>query len=166
MDSQIVSQSTTSQPSSAPLTFEELEVGDTWTSPARTITETDIVNFACLTGDFNPLHVDREHARDTPYKGRIAHGLLGLSYMAGLGSYSPNVDTAAFIQILNWRFERPIYIGDTIHVVTEVIAKRPNGRRRGQITWRRRVVNQHNEVVQEGEVETLVMRAVSRTLPR
>ncbi len=86
--------------------------------------------------------------------------------MAGLGSNSPNVDTAAFVQILNWRFERPIYIGDTIHVVTEVIGKRLNGRRRGHVIWRRRVVNQHNEVVQEGEMETLVMRAATRSLPR
>lgn len=166
MDYPTVSQSTTSQQGPHGLVFEELGVGDTWTSPARTITETDIVNFACLTGDFNPLHVDREHARVTPYKGRIAHGLLGLSYMAGLGSFSPCVDTAAFVQILNWRFERPIYIGDTIHVVTEVVEKRQNGRRRGHVIWRRRIVNQHNEVVQEGELETLVMRSGARNLPR
>ncbi len=160
MDSSTVSQSTTTQRPAGCLTYEDLEVGDTWTSPARTVTETDIVNFACLTGDFNPLHVDREHARGTPYRGRIAHGLLGLSYMAGLSSFSPCVDTAAFIQIVNWRFERPIYIGDTIHVVTEVIKKQQNGRRRGHVIWRRRIVNQHNEVVQEGEIETLVMRSV------
>jgi 3-hydroxybutyryl-CoA dehydratase len=147
------------------LTFDELEVGDSWTSQARTITETDVVNFACLTGDFNPLHVDREHARRTPYKRRIAHGLLGLSFMAGLGSFSPFVETAAFVQILNWRFEKPIYIGDTVHVVNEVIEKRQNGRRRGHVIWRRRIINQRNEVVQEGELETLVMTSAARSLP-
>ncbi len=147
------------------LTYEDLVVGDSWTSLARTITETDVVNFACLTGDFNPLHVDREHARGTPYKRRIAHGLLGLSFMAGLGSFSPYVETAAFVQILNWRFEKPIYIGDTVHVVNEVIEKRQNGRRRGHVIWRRRIINQRNEIVQEGDIETLVMSATARALP-
>lgn len=146
------------------LYFEDFEVGDTFVSPGRTITETDIVNFACLTGDFNPLHMDHEFAANTPFGKPIAHGLLGLSYMAGIGSSSPIVKTAAFVGIRNWKFARPIFAGDTIRVETEVAEKQQSGRRRGRVIWKRRVLNQHDEVVQEGELETLVMCSFTRPL--
>ena len=140
-----------------PLYLEDVEVGDTWEGPARTITETDIVNFACLTGDFNPLHVDHEFAKGTLFGKPIAHGLLGVSYMAGLGSHSPYMRTAAFVKIRDWTFLRPIFVGDTIHVTTEVLAKDVRGRgRRGLVTWKRQLVNQTGVVVQEGITETLV----------
>ena len=71
-----------------PRWFEDVSPGDCWRSSARTITETDVVNFAGLTGDFNPLHVDHHFARSTPFGRPIAHGLLGLSLLAGLGSTS------------------------------------------------------------------------------
>lgn len=139
------------------LYFNDIAVGDTWHSPARTITETDVVNFASLTGDFNPLHVDHEFARGTPFGKPIAHGLLGLSYSAGLGSHMPHMRTVAFVQIREWKFLKPICIGDTIHVRTEVLAKELRGRgRRGLVTWKRQIVNQHDDVVQEGISETLV----------
>ena len=146
------------------LYFEDFEVGDTFLSPGRTITETDITNFACLTGDFNPLHVDHEFASNTPFGKPIAHGLLGLSYMAGIGSSSPVVKTAAFVGIRSWKFTRPIFAGDTIRVETEVAEKQQSGRRRGRVIWKRRVLNQHDEVVQEGELETLVMCSFTRPL--
>ena len=79
------------------LYFDQLSVGDSWRSRGRTITETDVVNFAALTGDFEPLHVDAEYAATAPYGQRIAHGLLGLSYLAGLTLDSPAVRTVAFI---------------------------------------------------------------------
>ncbi len=94
--------------------------------------------------------------RQTPFGKPIAHGLLGLSLVAGLGSHCPCVRTIAFLKIENWEFLKPIYIGDTVHAETEVIAKRTNGRRTGYVTWRRRLVNQTGDVVQAGVFETLV----------
>ena len=142
---------------SEPLYFEAIEVGDEWISPARTVTETDIVLFAGLTGDFNPLHVDHEYARNTPFGRPIAHGLLGMSLVAGLGSHSPCMQTAAFVQILQWQFLKPIHAGDTVHVHTTVIEKYAKNRRRGLVTWRRGLVNQTGQLVQEGTTETLVL---------
>jgi acyl dehydratase len=140
-----------------PLYFNDVEVGDSWKSAARTVTETDVVNFAGMTGDYNPLHVDHEHARTTPFRKPIAHGLLGLSLVAGLGSHSPYMRTAALVRIRDWSFLKPIYIGDTVHVRTELLAKELQGRgRRGLIAWKRQLVNQAGQVVQEGITETLV----------
>ena len=139
------------------LYYNDVEVGETWESPARTVTETDIVNFAGVTGDYNPLHVDHEFAKSTLFGRPIAHGLLGLSFLAGLGSFSPWMRTAAFVRIVEWKFLKPIFAGDTIHVRTEIVAKTIRGRgRRGLITWKRQLVNQSGEVVQEGTTETLV----------
>ena len=142
-----------------PLYFENLTVGDSWRSLGRTVTEADVVNFAGMTGDYDPLHVDHEYARQTPFGKPIAHGLLGLSLVAGLSSHFPCVRTIAFLRIDSWEFLKPIYIGDTLHAETEVVAKKPNGRRTGYVTWRRRLVNQAGDVVQHGVFETLVSLA-------
>src|SRR5688572_8403946 len=143
-----------------PLTFDEVQVGDRWQSPRRTVTEADIVTFAGMTGDFNPLHVDHEFARETPFGKPVAHGLLGLAWVAGLGSNSPLMRTDAFVRIIEWRFFKPLFAGDTVHVETEVMAMAPSGRKRGLVTWRRRLVNQSGTVVQEGTFETLVRRSI------
>ncbi len=138
------------------LFLEDLEVGRTWKSPARTLTECDIVGFAGLTGDFDPLHVDREFAAETPYGKPIAHGLLGLSLMAGLSSTCPRVRTMALVRVDQWMFHRPIFIGDTVHVVTEVDSITPRGRRSGEVVWFRKLINQRGECVQSGRISTLV----------
>ena len=125
--------------------------------PGRTITETDIVNFAGMTGDYDPLHVDHEFARQTPFGKPIAHGLLGLSLVAGLASQCPSVRTIAFLKIESWEFLKPIYIGDTVHAETEVIAKnRQWSAHRLRVTWRRQLINQAGDVVQAGVFQTLV----------
>ncbi|MCO6458223.1 MAG: MaoC family dehydratase N-terminal domain-containing protein [Pirellulaceae bacterium] len=151
---------------SEPLEFEQLQVGQRWTSQGRTITETDVVMFAGISGDYNPLHVDHEFARQTPFGRPIAHGLLGLSLVAGLGSHSPNVATQAFLGIRCWDFLKPAYIGDTVHVVTEVMAKTPKSRRRGHVVWKRDLVNQQGEVIQSGMFETLVATALGNRTAR
>lgn len=144
------------------LYFEDLQVGNRFESPARTVTEADVSSFAGLTGDFDPLHVDHEFARQTPFRQPIAHGLLGLSFLAGLSSTCPRVRTAAFVSISDWKFLKPIYFGDTLHVLTEVAETRPNGRRTGRVIWRRQLINQKGEVVQEGTLETLVSTNVTK----
>ena len=151
-----------------PLYFDDVQVGDSWVSLGRTITESDLVNFAGMTGDYDPLHVDHEFARQTPFGRRIAHGLLGLSLVAGLGSHSPWMQTAAFVRIVEWKFLKPMYIGDTVRVETEIVEKqRTKARRRGTIVWRRSLLNQAGEVVQTGTTETLVqVRAAVAPAPR
>lgn len=138
------------------LYLEDLEVGRTWKSLSRTLTETDIVGFAGMTGDYDPLHVDREFAAETPYGKPIAHGLLGLSLMAGLSSTCPRVRTMALVRVDQWMFHRPIFIGDTVHVLTEVESITPRGRRSGEVIWFRKLINQRGECVQSGRISTLV----------
>lgn len=140
-----------------PLGFDDLAVGDEWESPRRTITEADVVNFAGLSGDFNPLHTDHEEARRGPFHKPVAHGLLGLAVASGLSSQAPRVDTLAFLCIVEWKFLQPIAFGDTIRVISRVAALAPRARgRRGVVTWHRRIVNQGGETLQEGTTQTLV----------
>lgn len=142
----------------SPLCFEDISVGQQWTSPRRTVTEADVVNFATMTGDFNPLHVDYDYAAKSPYRQPIAHGLLGLSWVAGLGSYSPSVRTVAFTAVRNWEFVRPLFFGDTVFVETTCLEKTEAGRRSGKILWQRQLINQSQQVVQQGTFETLVTK--------
>lgn len=152
---------TNSPVSNEPLHFDDVQVGDSWKSGARTVTETDIVMFAGLTGDYNPLHIDKEFAQETFYGQRIAHGLYGAALVAGLGSHAPLMQTEAFVQIRQWQFLRPLFIGDTVHVETEVVESRESGRRRGTIIWKRSLVNQDGEIVQSGLFESIVSRRKS-----
>lgn len=144
-----------------PFHFEDLHVGDRWQSRARTITEADVVAFAGLTGDYDPLHVDHEFVKHTPFGKPIAHGLLGLSFLAGLGSHFPMVQTVAFVSVRNWEFLRPVFIGDTVHAVNEIAELKENGHRRGTVVWKRQLVNHRGEILQQGIFETLVARKVS-----
>jgi acyl dehydratase len=138
------------------LHFEDLEIGDQWTSRGRTVTETDIVNFAGLSGDFDPLHVDHEHAKRTTFGKPVAHGLLGLSLVAGLSSQCPAVNTVAFAAIRDWQFLTPIFVGDTVRAVSEVIEKPKAGRRYGRVVWQRKLVSHNGNILQSGTFETLV----------
>ena len=101
------------------LRFEDLHVGLRFTSPTRTVTESDVVMFAAMTGDWSELHTSEAFARQTQYGRRVAHGLLGLSIAHGLMWPRTNAlrDIAiAFLGISDWRFRGPIFLGDTIHV--------------------------------------------------
>jgi 3-hydroxybutyryl-CoA dehydratase len=140
----------------SPLCFEDIDIGRTWISPRRTITEADVINFATMTGDFNPLHVDYEYAARSHYRRPVAHGLLGMSWVAGLGSHAPNVNTLAFTAVRDWQFTRPLFFGDTVFVETKALEKIEAGRRAGRVVWQRKLINQSDQVVQEGIFETLV----------
>ncbi len=139
--------------------FEEIRVGEEYTSPGRTVTEADIVIFAGLSGDYNVLHTDAEHMKGSIFGERIAHGLLGLSIQHGLlGRVMPG-GTGERFATLKWKFKGPIKIGDTIHVRARVAAKRDGDKpESGVVTIERRVLNQRGEVVQEGETEHVVER--------
>lgn len=126
--------------------FEDFQVGETIATRGRTITETDIVAFAALTGDWYPLHCDVEYARKGPFGERIAHGLLILSVANGL---LPLYDMAiiAFYGMDKVRFTAPTKIGDTIHVELEVTEKQDKGDLGGVVTLRQSVKNQKDEAV-------------------
>ncbi len=144
-----------------PLYFEDFQVGQRFTTPARTVTEADIANFAGVSGDYNPIHTDAEFAKTTPFGERIAHGLLVLSMLTGLRQRSGHFEGTliAWLEIRNYRFLKPVLIGDTVHGETEILEKRETSRPdRGILVQRVRVVNQRGEVVQEGEFVTLVRR--------
>ena len=143
------------------LYFEDLEVGHRWESARHTVTEADIVLFAGLSGDFNPLHTDEEFAKTTIFGKRIAHGLLGLSISTGLAASEPPWLVMAFMG-LDWRFTKPIFIGDTIHYVSEITRKREGNKPdRGIVMLDRKLLNQRDETVQEGTFTLLVKQRAS-----
>lgn len=144
------------------LYFDDIEIGKTWESLARTITEADIVNFAGVSGDFNPIHMDHVYSATTPFRKPIAHGLLVFSISSGLLLYAPPVRTVAFMEVRGWRFTAPVFIGDTIHVRSSAIEKevRAHGRR-AVVVWNRQILNQTGKVVQEGQTLTLVQGRAS-----
>jgi acyl dehydratase len=139
--------------------FEDIPVGEEFESPGRTVTETDIVLFAGLSGDYNVLHTDAEFMKQSIFGERIAHGLLGLAIQAGLFTRATLAfATLAFVG-LRWKFKGPIKIGDTIRVRAKVLAKKETSKPdRGVITLERKVLNQRGEVVQEGETDLMVER--------
>ena len=139
------------------LGYDDLTIGDEWESVGRTVTETDVVTFAGLSGDFNALHVDHAWAAKGPFGKPVAHGLLGLALVSGLAAHAPRVDTMAFLAILEWKFLLPIAFGDTVRVVSAVESIEPQARgRRALVVWRRRLLNQLDQTVQEGRTQTLV----------
>lgn len=139
------------------LFFDDVAVGQEWESLGRTVTQADIVNFAGLSGDFNPIHIDHEFAKTTYFRQPIAHGLLVFSIASGLGMNSPPMRTLAFLSIRDWHFKQPVFIGDTIRLRTKLLDKEVRSRgRRAILTWQRQLVNQSSKVAQEGVSQTLV----------
>ncbi len=129
--------------------FEDLQPGEIHTTRARTITETDVVNFAGLTGDFTALHTDEEFAKTGPFGRRIAHGALVFSISLGLATQMNLLtDTLiAFYGVEKMRFTKPVFIGDTIHAVRKVSETLERGADRGVVTFSTTVVNQRDEPV-------------------
>jgi len=139
--------------------FEDLQVGQEYQSPGRTVTEADIVIFAGLSGDYNVLHTDAEHMKTSVFGARIAHGLLALSIQQGLLGRSMPERSGERMVGLKWKFRGPVKIGDTLRVRARIAAKKDADEAGwGMVTMERQILNQHGEVVQEGETEHLVSR--------
>jgi acyl dehydratase len=142
------------------LYFEEFKVGQKFCSSARTITESDIVMFAGLSGDYNQIHTDIEFSKNTPIGRRIAHGLLVTSIASGLLAQSGLIEgtVIAFREINNWKFTKTTFIGDTIHVIIEIIETKSLPRLGGgAVVLRLDVKNQNEESLMKGKWTALIL---------
>jgi 3-hydroxybutyryl-CoA dehydratase len=137
--------------------FDELEVGERFTTPGRTIGEADITGFATLTGDTHPQHTDAEWAEASRFGERIAHGLLVLSCAAGLVPFDPD-RVVALRKVGDAVFKAPVKIGDTVHVEGEVTKKRELDDDHGLVECRWKVVNQDAKTVLRVSVEVVWRR--------
>jgi acyl dehydratase len=136
------------------LFFDDFYVGQSWVSPARTITDADLVNFAGISGDFNPLHTDEEFAKASQFGGRIFHGPGVFAIATGLESRLGIKDGTAIAFLgMTWNMKAAVLIGDTIRVEQSVAAVRPSASKpdRGIVTFDVRVVNQRGETCQDGQ---------------
>lgn len=141
--------------------FEDFEIGQEFRTPARTVTQTDIVNFACLSGDFNEVHTNFEYCKTTPFGEPIAHGPLVYAIMGGL-QYASGINDGtllALLQIDAWRLLGPVKHGDTIHMRSKVVGKKEVSKKdRGVVTFERQCVKQDGSVVQEMRATLLYRR--------
>ncbi len=139
--------------------FEEFKVGQEIVTASRTVTESDIVAFAGVSGDYNQIHTDAEFAKSTPFEQRIAHGLLVLSIVSGLAVQTGFMEGTiiAFREISEWKFSRPVFIGDTIHALLSIqdtkALRRLGG---GAISIKLSVINQAEETVMTGTWTVLI----------
>lgn len=141
--------------------WEDFEEGMELFSPRRTITQTDIVNFACLTGDFNAPHTDHEFCKEQPYGEPIAHGPLVWSIAGGLGYASGITDgtVLAMLGVDGWKVHLPVKHGDTIHVMSRVAWKKETSKpTMGIVSFDREIRNQRGEVVQSAKATNMYLR--------
>jgi acyl dehydratase len=139
--------------------FEEFTTGQRLITVGRTITESDIVNFAGLSGDYNQMHVDAQYSSKTSFGQRVAHGLLGLSIASGLTVQTGVMEgtVMAFREVNEWKFIKPVLIGDTIHVEIEVMETKAMRRiGGGSVVISLDVKNQHDDTVMKGTWTVLV----------
>ena len=141
------------------LTFDQFNLGDTFTSQARTVTETDVVNFAGLSGDFNPLHTDQEFGKTTPFGGRIAHGMLVAAMATGMANWTgvfEGTTIALMEQVI--QYKGAVKFGDTVYLELKVAEKKEISKPdRGVVVFETRVCNQEGKAVIEGRW-TLMMK--------
>jgi acyl dehydratase len=143
--------------------LEDLEIGDSWLSQGRTITETDLVTFATWSGDMHPLHTNEEYAKATEFGGRIFHGPGALAIAFGLEMAVgwKEQSAIAFLGIQDWKLAAPVRVGDTISVREEVTELRPSATKadRGIVRTKVEVLNQRGETCQSGFWVVLLYRS-------
>jgi acyl dehydratase len=143
--------------------FDEWVIGEEYMTPSRTITETDVVMFAAMSGDYNELHTSEEFMKNSQFGRRIVHGLLGLAISHGLLFRTGLTEgtAIAFLGVESWKFEAPIFFGDTIRVKMKVTEKRPSKSKpdRGIVKLFMEVIKQDETVVQSGFKIIMIKRA-------
>jgi acyl dehydratase len=147
------------------LYFEDFEVGQSFESGGRTITETDLTFFSMLSGDWNPIHADSEFAKSTRYGQRLVHGTLGIAIATGmlheLGIFHESA--VAMMSINQWKFVAPILVGDTLHLRLEITELDPGKSERvGRLGRRFVMVNQRDEIVQDGMSDLLIKKRAAQ----
>lgn len=139
------------------LYFEEFQIGDTVEGLGRTITETDVVNFASISGDWNLIHTDAEYSKGHMFGQRVAHGLLILSIASGMAVRLGFMeDTVLAFRALEWKFSKPVFINDTVHLRVTIDSvkamKRMGG---GLVVFKMEIINQNDEVCHRGTWDIL-----------
>jgi len=146
------------------LLFEQFEPGTAFVSPARTVTEADVVAFAGISGDFNPLHTDATFAAGTPFGERVAHGMLIAALATGMANWTgvfEGTTLALMEQVL--RYKGPVRFGDTVHLKLTVAEKKATSKLdRGVVVFDTEVVNQEGKTVLEGNWTLLMQRKAGR----
>ena len=138
--------------------FEDFEIGKTFRTTGRTITETDIVNFAGFSGDYTSIHVDANYAKKTPFGERIAHGMCVLSIATGL-MVRLNIfegTVVAFYGIDKWRFIAPVKIGTTIYVESKVVDKIKKKEGVGIVVFETTVLDENNRKLMQGVMRVAI----------
>ena len=141
--------------------LDELNVGEEYITPSRTLTETDVVMFAAMSGDYNELHTSEEYMKGSQFGKRLVHGLLGLSISHGLIFRLGILDgtAIALLGVDTWQFKGPLFFGDTIRVKVKIAEVRPSKSKpdRGILQLHMEIINQDDTVVQSG-YKTLMMK--------
>ncbi len=134
--------------------FDDLEIGDTMITRGRTITESDLVGFSSLTGDWHPQHADAQWSQSSQFGERIAHGMMVVSYAVGLVPFDPE-RVVALRGLERVTFKRPTRMGDTIRVEVKVAEKKRLDPGHGLVGFKWRILNQDNKAAVLLRVEAL-----------
>lgn len=142
--------------------FDDFVLGKEFVTPSRTITETDVVMFAAMTGDYNELHTSEEYMRNSQFGKRLVHGLLALAVSHGLLFRLGLLEgtSIAFLDIDSWKFEAPLFIGDTIRVKVKIAEIKDSKTKpdRGVVKFFLQIVKQDNTIVQSGYKAIMMKR--------
>jgi acyl dehydratase len=142
------------------LYFEEFKVGEKIATGSRTVSENDIMTFASLTGDNNRIHTDAEFSKAGPFGQRVAHGLLCLSITLGLAWQTGILDgtVIAFREINEWKFIKPVFIGDAVRADLNIVETKALPRiGGGSVVITAELKNQKDDVCMKGNLNILVM---------
>ena len=139
--------------------YEDFEIGQSFSSPGRTITETDCVMFTMLSGDWNPLHSNAEFAANSHFGQRVINGAFGLALVFGMTSRLGLFEGSGrgLLGLDEWRFKSPMFIGDTVHVEMKVLGKRLSSRAGVGVLERQFTIRKHEgTIVQQGRSAMLI----------
>jgi len=146
--------------------FEEFVVGSEFITPTRTLTETDVVMFAAMTGDYNEIHTSEVVMKKSQFGKRLVQGLLALSVSHGLLFRLGLLEgtSIAFLNIESWKFEAPLFFGDTIHVKITISETRASKSKpdRGIVKFFLQVIKQDGTVAQSGYKTIMMKRKPAR----
>lgn len=144
--------------------FDDFAEGEVIVTASRTVTEADVVAFAGLSGDYNALHTDATFAAATPFKERVAHGMLVASIATGLANQAGVFEgTTLALLGMSAKWPAPVKFGDTIHLEITVTGKKASSSKpdRGVVTMTKVAKNQRGEAVMESEWTVLMKRKPS-----